>query len=88
MALAYAVDEDFPFVGADFHPVSSNCFLQSFSFSKLLEFVFPASQQIDGVSKPQVAKRRSPINTDDSGSGVSVYSAFCAASSAKQSFSS
>ena len=35
-----AVDESFAFVGADFHAVSSICFLQS--FSELLEF-FSAS---------------------------------------------
>ena len=50
-----AVDKDFAFVKADFHAVSSSCFLQS--FGDLLEFFFIASQPIDVVSKLQVAER-------------------------------
>ena len=51
-----AVDENFAFVGADsdFHAVSTFCFLQS--FGELSEFFFTVSQQLDVVSKPQVAK--------------------------------
>ena len=44
------------FVGGDFHAVSSSCFLKS--FCELLEF-FTASQQIDVISKLQVAKQSS-----------------------------
>ena len=61
MALAWCVllyvDEDFAFVGDDFHTVSSSCFLRP--FSSLLQFFFVASHKIDIVSKPQVAKRSS-----------------------------
>ena len=48
-----AVDGDFAFVSGDFRAASNSCFLQS--FGKLLEF-FTISQQIDVVSKLQVAK--------------------------------
>ena len=48
------VDENVAFAGAYFHPVTSSSHLQS--FSELLELFFTASQQIDDVSKPQVAK--------------------------------
>ena len=51
-----AVDENFAFVRADFHAVTSRSFLQSFSE---LEFFFTAFQQINVVSKVQVAKRSS-----------------------------
>ena len=51
----HAVDENVAFVGTDFHVVISSSFIQS--SSELLEF-FTASQQIDVVSKPQVASGR------------------------------
>ena len=57
MTLLDAVDENFAFVGADFHAVTSSSFLHS--FGELSEFFFTASQQIDIVSEPQVAKQSS-----------------------------
>ena len=44
-----AVGEDFAFVGAAFHAVTSGSFLQS--FSELLEFLFAASQQVGVVGE-------------------------------------
>ena len=57
----------------------SRCFL--LSLRKLLQFFFTASEQVDVIGKPQVAKRLPPTETDDS--GVSVSSAYSTASSAK-----
>ena len=50
-----AADENVAFVGADFHVISSSCFL--LFFNEFFEFFFTASQQIDVVGKPQGAER-------------------------------
>ena len=55
MALADAVNEDFAFVGAELRTMSFGLFLQS--FPELLQVFFSASQKIDIISDPQVAKR-------------------------------
>ena len=57
MVLAWCCWRQFCFVGTDFHPVFSRCFLQS--MSELLQFFFAAYEQIDVVGKTQVAKRSS-----------------------------
>ena len=56
-----AGDENWAFVGADIHVVTSSSFLQS--FSELLEF-FAACKQNEVVSKPQIAEWRSPIDAE------------------------
>ena len=83
MVLLDDVDKNFAFDGADLHTVTSSSFCKS--FSELLEFFFTASQEINVVSKPQVAEWSSQMDTDDS--GMLVSSASSTALPAKQSFS-
>ena len=51
-----AVEKNLAFVGADFHVVTNSSFIHC---CELLEFFFTASQRIDIVSKPPIAKRSS-----------------------------
>ena len=49
------VDQDFVFIGAHFHALTSSCVLQP--FGELLQFFSTPSQKIDVISKLYVAKR-------------------------------